>query len=93
MVEFHVRNPIFQGQLIEKYRPITFIVWKLRRVEKNAKKGLNNCKKYFFVSNKYQSVKQIFTLCLKKKFFKFLFIKSRKFTVTVSQMRVLGQIN
>jgi len=27
-VEMHVYSPIFQGQLIEKNGPITFIVWK-----------------------------------------------------------------
>ena len=41
----HVHIPIFQGQLIEKkIRSITFIVWVLGRVEKNAKKGPKNVK-------------------------------------------------
>ena len=48
-VEMHVHSPIFQGQLIEKItRSITFIVWVLRRIEKNAKKGKKNCKNIFF---------------------------------------------
>ena len=44
MVEMHVYNPIFQCQLIKK--SITFIVWVLGRVEKNAKKKVKKCKKY-----------------------------------------------
>ena len=41
----HVHSPIVQGQLIEKkIRSITFIVWVLVRVEKNAKKGKKNVK-------------------------------------------------
>ena len=36
-VKMHVHSPIFQGQLFEKkIRSITFIVWVLERVEKNA---------------------------------------------------------
>ena len=36
----HVYSPVFQGQLIEKIiRSITFIVWVLGRIEKNARKG------------------------------------------------------
>ena len=47
-------SPMFQGQLIEKkIRTITYVVWVLERVEKNAKKRLKNI---FFVQNKYQSV-------------------------------------
>ena len=39
MVEIHVHSPVFQGQLIEKkIRSITFIVWVLGRIEKNALK-------------------------------------------------------
>ena len=35
--EMHVHSPIYQGQLIEKkIRSITYIVWVLGRVEKNA---------------------------------------------------------
>ena len=46
----HVYSPVFQGQLIEKkIRSITFIVWVLGRVEKNAaKKSLKNVKNIFF---------------------------------------------
>ena len=50
----HVHSPIFQGQL--KFRPITLIVWVLRRVEKNAKKIF-----FVFVLNKYQSVTHVST--------------------------------
>ena len=43
-VEMHVHSPIFQGQLIEKRnRSITFIVWVLERVEKNALKKSKKC--------------------------------------------------
>ena len=38
-VEMHVHSPIFHGQLKEKVRPITILVWVLRRVEKMPKKG------------------------------------------------------
>ena len=48
-VEMHVYSPVFQGQLIEKkIRSITFIVWVLGRVEKNAKKKVKKCKNIFF---------------------------------------------
>ena len=48
----HVHNPVFQGQLIEKkIRLITFIVWVLGRVEKNAKKGQKNVKNVFLFSD------------------------------------------
>ena len=40
----HVLSPIFQGQLIEKNRSITFVVWVIGRVEKNAKKGKKNAR-------------------------------------------------
>ena len=37
MVELHGQSAIFKGQLIEKkFRSITFIVWVLGKVEKNA---------------------------------------------------------
>ena len=38
----HVHSPIFHGQLKEKIRPITILVWVLRRVEKMPKKGSKN---------------------------------------------------
>ena len=53
-VEMHVHGPICQGQLIEKIRPITFIVWVLGRVKKKTpkqgsqNKGHKNLKQYFF---------------------------------------------
>ena len=53
-----IANQIFQGQLIEKQiRSITFIVWVLGRVEKNAEKGKN----IFFVLNQYQCVTHVST--------------------------------
>ena len=48
MVEMHVQSPIFKGQLIEKkFRSITFIVWVLGKVEKNALKKVINFKNIF----------------------------------------------
>ena len=48
----HVYSPVFQGQLIEKkISSITFIVWVLGRVEKNAKKGKKKCEKYLKKTN------------------------------------------
>ena len=48
-VDMHVKNQIFQGQLIEKkIRSITFFVWGLGRVEKNAKKRSKNEEKKIF---------------------------------------------
>ena len=60
----HDHSPIFQGQLIEKkIRSITFIVWVLERVEKNALKKVKKMLKiFFFVQNKYQSVTHVSTL-------------------------------
>ena len=48
-VEMHVYSPVFQGQLIEKKRSITFIVWVLGRVKKMPKKSQKNVKNIFFV--------------------------------------------
>ena len=57
----HVNSPIFQGQLIEKIRLITFIVWVLGRVEKKGQKiGKINVKNIFF-QNKYESVTHVST--------------------------------
>ena len=44
-LENRFRVEIFQGQLIEKkFSSITFIVWVIRRVEKNAKKQVKKRK-------------------------------------------------
>jgi len=49
-----VHSTIFQGQLIEKNRTITLIVWVLGTVEKMPKKGKKVRKKnIFFVLTKY----------------------------------------
>ena len=49
-IEMHVHSPVFQGQLIEKkIRSITFIVWVLGRVEKNAKRKVKKMLKIFFL--------------------------------------------
>ena len=46
----HIHSPIFQGQLNEKKRLITFTGWALERVEKNAKKkGKKNVKNIFYL--------------------------------------------
>ena len=65
----HVHSPIFHGQLKEKIRPITILVWVLRRVEKTPKKGSKNEKKIFFVLNKYQTVSHVST-CIFQGLFK-----------------------
>ena len=46
----HVHSPILQGQLNEKNRQITLIVWMLERDEKKIKKIFS------FVLKKFQSV-------------------------------------
>ena len=43
----HAHSPIVQGQLIEKNRPITFIVWVPGRNEKTPKKGHKKCENCF----------------------------------------------
>ena len=68
-----VHSPTFQCQLIEKkFRPITFKVWVLGRVEKRPEKGSENEKKIFvFVLNKYQRVTHA-SITIFQRNFKFL---------------------
>ena len=48
-VEMHVHSPICLRQLIEKkIRSITFVVWALGKVEKNAEKSSINVKNTLF---------------------------------------------
>ena len=56
----HVHSPIFKANSLKKIRSITFIVWVLGRVEKNAKKDRKNVKNIFFL-NKHLSVTHVST--------------------------------
>ena len=45
MVAMHVHRPICQGQLIEKIRPLTLLIWVLGKFDKKSEK----CKKLIFL--------------------------------------------
>ena len=69
-----MHSPIIQGQLIEKkIRPITFIVWVLGRVEKNAKKRLKNVKNIFFCLKQISKCDTCFYIHFSRAFKKYSF--------------------